>query len=103
MIYIYLRSYNNKSINSTVKLIDYFLSNLMFRRKSIINLPLIIKKYTVNRSPHVFSKSKEQFELRTWRKVIILDNKSSIFYVKNLNKFLVKFIKTDVNIKIKYI
>ncbi len=66
MVYILLKSYNINSLNNVVKFVQKFLLNFSFNKKSIINLPLSIKKYTINRSPHVFSKSKEQFELRIW-------------------------------------
>ena len=35
-----------------------------------IPLPTRIEKYTVNRSPHIDKKSREQFELRTHKRVI---------------------------------
>ena len=35
-----------------------------------IPLPTLIEKFTVNRSPHVDKKSREQFEMRTHKRVI---------------------------------
>jgi len=35
-----------------------------------IPLPTTISRYTVNRSPHVDKKSREQFEMRTHKRVI---------------------------------
>ena len=35
-----------------------------------IPLPTTIERYTVNRSPHVDKKSREQFEIRTHKRVI---------------------------------
>lgn len=35
-----------------------------------IPLPTRIEKYTVNRSPHVDKKSREQFEIRTHKRVL---------------------------------
>lgn len=37
-----------------------------------IPLPRNIQRFTVNRSPHVNKKSREQFEIRTQRRVIII-------------------------------
>ena len=37
-----------------------------------IPLPRNIQKFTVNRSPHVNKKSREQYEIRTQRRVIII-------------------------------
>ena len=35
-----------------------------------VPLPTRIEKYTVNRSPHVDKKSREQFEIRTHRRLL---------------------------------
>ena len=35
-----------------------------------IPLPTLIEKFTVNRSPHIDKKSREQFEMRTHKRVI---------------------------------
>ena len=35
-----------------------------------IPLPTLIEKFTVNRSPHVDKKSREQFEIRTHRRLL---------------------------------
>jgi small subunit ribosomal protein S10 len=37
-----------------------------------IPLPRKIKKFTVNRSPHIDKKSREQFEIRTHKRLIII-------------------------------
>ena len=38
-----------------------------------VPLPLKMEKFTVNRSPHVDKKSREQFEIRTHKRVMIID------------------------------
>lgn len=40
----------------------------------IINLPSNIKKITVNRSPHIDKKSREQFEIKTYNRTIEVKN-----------------------------
>ena len=42
--------------------------------KGPIPLPTRIEKYTVNRSPHVDKKSREQFEIRTHKRVLDIVN-----------------------------
>lgn len=37
-----------------------------------VPLPRDIKKFTVNRSPHVNKKSREQFEIRTQKRLLII-------------------------------
>jgi len=39
-----------------------------------IPLPMHIRKYTVNRSPHVNKKSREQFEMRTHKRLMDIYN-----------------------------
>jgi len=38
-----------------------------------VPLPLKIEKFTVNRSPHVDKKSREQFEIRTHKRLMLID------------------------------
>lgn len=38
-----------------------------------IPLPLKMEKFTVNKSPHVDKKSREQFEIRTHKRLMIID------------------------------
>jgi small subunit ribosomal protein S10 len=91
MIYIYLKSYNIRLLNLFIKkFLSYertFLNSLdKIVVKGPINLPKKIKKYTVIRSPHVYSLSREQFETITHRRLIVLKNeKTSIL---NLNSRL---------------
>ena len=37
-----------------------------------IPLPTLIEKFTVNRSPHVDKKSREQFEIRTHKRILLI-------------------------------
>ena len=39
-----------------------------------VRLPTLIKKFTVNRSPHVDKKSREQFEIRNHKAVVDIVN-----------------------------
>jgi small subunit ribosomal protein S10 len=38
-----------------------------------VPLPLKMEKFTVNRSPHVDKKSREQFEIRTHKRLMLID------------------------------
>jgi len=62
-----------------------------------IPLPTHIRRYTVLRSPHADKKSREQFEIRTHKRLIDLTDYTSktIDALKNLN------IPAGVDIKIK--
>jgi len=39
-----------------------------------VPLPTAIQKFTVNRSPHVDKKSREQFEIRTHKRLLDIEN-----------------------------
>ena len=41
-----------------------------------IPLPTHISRYTVNRSPHVDKKSREQFEIRTHKRLVLITDPS---------------------------
>ncbi len=51
---------------------------LVFRIKTntkvtgIISLPTKIKRFTINSSPHIDKKSRDQFEIRTYSKMLII-------------------------------
>jgi ribosomal protein S10 len=56
---------------------------------SIIKLPIKIKKFTLLRSPHVNKKAREQFEIRTYKRLITLkfNNKNLILPLINQINF----------------
>jgi len=73
-IRIRVRAYENKILDASVKqIID---TALRYDAKIIgpIPLPTEIKKYTVNRSSFVYKNSREQFEVRTHKRVIDILN-----------------------------
>ncbi len=74
---IRVRSYEYKILDTSVKqIID---TALRFDAKVIgpIPLPTKIKKYTVNRSTFVHKDAREQFEMRTHKRVIDIINPGS--------------------------
>lgn len=73
---IRVRAYENKILDASVKqIID---TALRFDAKVVgpIPLPTEIKKYTVNRSTFVHKDAREQFEMRTHKRVIDILNPS---------------------------
>lgn len=69
-IRIKIRGYDAKVVdNATKQIIDSTLrsgANIV----GPIPLPTRIRKFTVNRSPHIDAKSKEHFEMRTHRRLL---------------------------------
>lgn len=70
---------------------------------SVVNLPVRKKIYTMNRSPHVFSKSKESFELRTFSKVIEFSkNTGSIVNILKFEKLITSNLVSGLSFSIKF-
>ncbi len=96
---IRVRAYENKILDNSVKqIID---TALRYDAKILgpVPLPTDIKKYTVNRSPFVFKDAREQFEMRTHKRLIdiLSPNAKTIEALTNLN--LPSGVEVDVTMK----
>lgn len=69
-IRIKLRAYDNKVLDQSVKDIVKTAQRTGATVNGPIPLPTHIERFTVNRSPHVDKKSREQFEMRTHARLI---------------------------------
>ncbi len=69
-IRIKTKGYDPKVVDNAVKQIIETAIRTGAKVIGPIPLPTRIKKFTVNRSPHVNSKSKEQFEMRIHKRLI---------------------------------
>ena len=73
-IRIRLKAYDHKLLDLSVSEIMTTVRNTGARIAGPIPLPTRINRYTVLRGPHVDKKSREQFEIRTHKRLIdILD------------------------------
>ncbi|MCC6520765.1 30S ribosomal protein S10 [Candidatus Nomurabacteria bacterium] len=73
---IRVRAYENKILDASVKQI---IDTALRHDATVIGpipLPTEIKKYTVNRASFVYKNSREQFEIRTHKRVIDILNPS---------------------------
>jgi small subunit ribosomal protein S10 len=71
---IRVRAYENKILDASVKQI---MDTALRHDAKIMGptpLPTEIKKYTVNRSPFIYKNTREQFEIRTHKRVIDIMN-----------------------------
>jgi len=75
-IRIYLKGYDYKLLDSSAKRIVETASKSGATVVGPLPLPTKIKKYTVIRSPHVNKSSREQFEMRTHKRMIEINNSS---------------------------
>jgi small subunit ribosomal protein S10 len=69
-IRIKLRAYDHRILDQSVKEIVDTAQRTGARISGPVPLPTRVSKYTVLRSPHVDKKSREQFEIRTHKRLI---------------------------------
>src|SRR5512146_1159105 len=69
-IRIRMEAYDHRSLDASAKEIVEHARRTNARVSGPIPLPTRIERYTVLRSPHVDKKSREQFELRTHKRLI---------------------------------
>jgi small subunit ribosomal protein S10 len=70
------RSYDHNLLDRSLKQLVDLLQKEGIEVKGPIPLPTEIKRYTVNRSPFIYKKSMEQFEMRIHKRIIDVINPS---------------------------
>jgi len=92
-----MEAYDHRALDSSAKEIVEQARRTNARVSGPVPLPTRIERYTVLRSPHVNKKSREQFEMRTHKRVIdIFDANART--VEALNRLVVP---AGVFVKIK--
>jgi small subunit ribosomal protein S10 len=71
-IRIRLRAFDNAVLDQATKEIVNTVKRTGAEVSGPIPLPRNIEKFTVNRSPHIDKKSREQFEIRTHKRLITI-------------------------------
>ncbi len=69
-IRIRLKAFDHRLLDSSTKEIVHTAKRTGANVRGPIPLPTQIEKFTVNRSPHVNKKSREQFEIRTHKRLL---------------------------------
>jgi len=69
-IRIRLQAYDHRLLDQSVKEIVNTAKRTGANVRGSKTMPTHIQKFTVNRSPHIDKKSREQFEIRTHKRVI---------------------------------
>ena len=69
-IRIRLKAFDHRILDASTREIVATAKRTGAQVRGPIPLPTKIEKFTVNRSPHVDKKSREQFEMRTHKRVI---------------------------------
>ncbi|AFC73375.1 30S ribosomal protein S10 [Rickettsia montanensis] len=71
-IKIRLKSFDHRSIDQATKEIVSAVKRTFANINGPIPLPRKIGRFTVNRSPHVHKKSREQFEIRKHKRLLVI-------------------------------
>lgn len=69
-IRIRLKAFDHRLLDSSIREIVHTAKRTGASVRGPIPLPTRIEKFTVNRSPHVDKKSREQFEIRTHKRLL---------------------------------
>lgn len=101
-IYLKLKSFDFYYITLNSNYINSILEFLDLKVEKQVQLPSKIRKFTVLRSPHIDKKSREQFELKRYRKFLKINttNKHSVFLLVDLLKNS-NLIGIELEIKLK--
>jgi small subunit ribosomal protein S10 len=73
-IRIRLKAFDHRILDSSASEIVATAKRTGAQVSGPIPLPTRIEKYTVNRSPHIDKKSREQFEMRTHKRLLDIDD-----------------------------
>ena len=98
-IKIRLKSFDHRSLEHAVKEIVDAVKRTGADVSGPIPLPRSIERFTVNRSPHVNKKSREQFEIRTQKRLVIINypTPQTVDALKRID------LPTGIDVKIKLV
>ncbi len=96
-IRVRLRAFDAELIDQSAKSIVNAVMRAGARVSGPVPLPTKINKYTVLRSPHVNKKSREQFEMRTHKRLIDIINPTS----DTINALMKLELPAGVDVEIK--
>jgi len=71
-IVIRLKAFDHELLDKATKEIVNTVNRTGAEVTGPVPLPRRIKRFTVNRSPHIDKKSREQFEIRTYKRLVII-------------------------------
>ena len=96
-IRIRLKAFDHRILDASTKEIVNTAKRTGAEVRGPIPLPTRIEKFTVNRSPHIDKKSREQFEMRTHKRIIDI-YEPTVRTIEALNRLVVP---AGVFVKIK--
>lgn len=99
IIRLRLKSYDHRLLDKSLNQIVNLLQKEGVQMKGPVPLPTEIRRYTVNRSPFIYKKSMEQFEMRIHKRILDIVNPSQ----KVLDLFNSIDLPAGVEIEIKVV
>jgi small subunit ribosomal protein S10 len=95
---IKLRAYDHKLLDTSVNEIVQTAKETGARVAGPIPLPTEINKFTVLRSPHIDKKSREQFEMRTHKRLVDIIEPTQ----QTIDQLMKLDLSSGVDVEIKY-
>lgn len=95
---IKLRAYDYKVLDNSVKEIVQTAKDTGARIAGPIPLPTEINRFTVLRSPHIDKKSREQFEMRTHKRIVDIVEPTQ----QTVDSLMKLDLSAGVDVEIKY-
>ena len=93
-IQLKIESLNNKILASYIKFLIRILYMCQIKPR-VFYLPCVVKRFTFLKSPHVFKKAKEHFEIKKYRVVIICNlnlQKLKLFLINRPNTVKIRIL-----------
>lgn len=100
-----LKSFYSKLLEKNLNKIIKQAKLMDIDTKGVISLPIRTKRFTVLRSPHIYKKAREQFEVKTHHKALVIAFDLKNEYEKKKAKLLINFVKSycsGTQLKITY-
>ena len=96
-IHLNIKSFHPKLFEKALNKILNKAAALKLKTSKSISLPTKIQRYTVLRSPHIDKKSREQFEIKHYKKLLIIYfNSEDPFEMANI-KFIINYINNSLS------
>ena len=100
-----ITSFSQYSFKIFCKKVLKKIKNWNLQTTKIVSLPIKTTRFTVLRSPHVDKKSREQFEIKSYKKVIQVTFNLEDLFEKQKAKLFINYIKNSssgLSLKIRY-
>lgn len=98
-IRIRLQAFDHKLLDQAAKEIMSAVRRTGAEVTGPIPLPVSIERYTVVRSPHVYKKSREQYEIRNYKRLIIISYSTP----QTINALMKVDLASGVDVEIKIV